>query len=88
MCVDVTKQTKEKRKKQRQKEKEKEREERREKREKEEVEMEFPDVGKHCQVKECSQLDYLYFKCTGCNMILWFYPLPPSPLLWSALPGL
>jgi len=32
--------------------------------------MEFPHVGLQCQVDSCNQLDYLYYKCSGCHKIL------------------
>jgi len=29
--------------------------------------MEFPNIGQHCQVKSCEQLDFLPFKCQLCK---------------------
>ncbi|OMO68850.1 Zinc finger, AN1-type [Corchorus capsularis] len=29
----------------------------------------FPDLGKHCQNSDCHQLDFLPFKCDGCNKV-------------------
>lgn len=29
----------------------------------------FPDLGKHCQLSECKQLDFLPFKCDGCQKV-------------------
>lgn len=29
--------------------------------------MEFPDIGKHCALKECHQLDFLPFTCSHCK---------------------
>ncbi|CAI0455485.1 unnamed protein product [Linum tenue] len=29
----------------------------------------FPDLGRHCQHKECNQLDFLPFKCQGCQQV-------------------
>ncbi|RWS23933.1 AN1-type zinc finger protein 2A-like protein [Leptotrombidium deliense] len=31
--------------------------------------MEFPDLGEHCSVSSCKQLDFLPFKCDACNQI-------------------
>eukprot|EP01113_Clastostelium_recurvatum_P043822 TRINITY_DN7311_c0_g1_i4.p1 TRINITY_DN7311_c0_g1~~TRINITY_DN7311_c0_g1_i4.p1 ORF type:complete len:293 (-),score=42.83 TRINITY_DN7311_c0_g1_i4:68-904(-) len=31
--------------------------------------MEFPSVGKHCSEPYCKQLDFLPFKCAGCDKI-------------------
>mmetsp|Transcript_17575 Transcript_17575/g.49467 ORF Transcript_17575/g.49467 Transcript_17575/m.49467 type:complete len:196 (+) Transcript_17575:82-669(+) len=28
--------------------------------------MEFPDLGEHCEVADCKQLDFLPFKCDAC----------------------
>lgn len=30
---------------------------------------EFPDLGKHCSVEECKQIDFLPFTCDGCRQI-------------------
>ena len=30
--------------------------------------MELPDLGKHCFVSDCKQLDFLPFECTYCSM--------------------
>lgn len=32
--------------------------------------MEFPDLGKHCELKSCRQLDFCPFQCTYCKK--WF----------------
>merc|ERR1711892_1609703 len=29
--------------------------------------MEFPDLGKHCAIVDCNKLDFLPFKCLGCQ---------------------
>ncbi|XP_023743591.2 zinc finger AN1 domain-containing stress-associated protein 12 [Lactuca sativa] len=29
----------------------------------------FPDLGKHCQLSDCNQLDFLPFKCDGCEKV-------------------
>lgn len=29
----------------------------------------FPDLGKHCQLSDCNQLDFLPFKCDGCQKV-------------------
>ncbi|KAI3784763.1 hypothetical protein L1987_43868 [Smallanthus sonchifolius] len=29
----------------------------------------FPDLGKHCQLADCKQLDFLPFKCDGCHKV-------------------
>ncbi|GKD69012.1 zinc finger AN1 domain-containing stress-associated protein 12 [Tanacetum coccineum] len=29
----------------------------------------FPDLGKHCQLSDCKQLDFLPFKCDGCEKV-------------------
>ncbi|KAK9067263.1 hypothetical protein SSX86_014589 [Deinandra increscens subsp. villosa] len=29
----------------------------------------FPDLGKHCQLSDCKQLDFLPFKCDGCHKV-------------------
>ncbi|XP_076954239.1 zinc finger AN1 domain-containing stress-associated protein 12-like [Bidens hawaiensis] len=29
----------------------------------------FPDLGKHCQLSDCKQLDFLPFKCDGCRKV-------------------
>lgn len=29
----------------------------------------FPDLGRHCQNSDCHQLDFLPFKCNGCNKV-------------------
>ncbi|XP_071711804.1 zinc finger AN1 domain-containing stress-associated protein 12 [Rutidosis leptorrhynchoides] len=29
----------------------------------------FPDLGRHCQLSECKQLDFLPFKCDGCHKV-------------------
>eukprot|EP01098_Paradermamoeba_levis_P002256 TRINITY_DN1265_c0_g1_i1.p1 TRINITY_DN1265_c0_g1~~TRINITY_DN1265_c0_g1_i1.p1 ORF type:complete len:122 (+),score=15.50 TRINITY_DN1265_c0_g1_i1:131-496(+) len=29
--------------------------------------MEFPDLGAHCDKKDCKQLDFLPFRCEGCQ---------------------
>ncbi|PON47476.1 Zinc finger transcription factor [Parasponia andersonii] len=29
----------------------------------------FPDLGRHCQNSDCNQLDFLPFKCDGCNKV-------------------
>ena len=29
--------------------------------------MEFPELGQHCQVKTCNQLDFLPVKCDACK---------------------
>ncbi|OTF74448.1 hypothetical protein BLA29_003679 [Euroglyphus maynei] len=31
--------------------------------------MEFPDLGKHCALKECNRLDFLPIKCSSCEKI-------------------
>ncbi|XP_017460786.1 PREDICTED: AN1-type zinc finger protein 2A-like, partial [Rhagoletis zephyria] len=31
--------------------------------------MEFPDLGEHCSLKECRQLDFLPIKCSSCKQI-------------------
>lgn len=31
---------------------------------------EFPDLGKHCSLDNCSQLDFLPFTCDGCKKVL------------------
>lgn len=31
--------------------------------------MELYDIGKHCNLKGCNQLDFLPFKCDGCNKV-------------------
>lgn len=33
------------------------------------LEMELPNIGKHCSLKSCNQLDFLPFKCSLCNDI-------------------
>lgn len=30
----------------------------------------FPDLGKHCQHRDCNQLDFLPFTCDGCKQVL------------------
>eukprot|EP01111_Echinosteliopsis_oligospora_P019040 TRINITY_DN9006_c0_g1_i1.p1 TRINITY_DN9006_c0_g1~~TRINITY_DN9006_c0_g1_i1.p1 ORF type:complete len:161 (-),score=19.55 TRINITY_DN9006_c0_g1_i1:84-566(-) len=30
--------------------------------------MEFPDLGRHCGLSTCKQLDFLPFKCAGCSI--------------------
>ncbi|OVA19394.1 zinc finger protein [Macleaya cordata] len=30
---------------------------------------EFPDLGKHCSVEECKQIDFLPFTCDRCNQV-------------------
>jgi len=40
--------------------------------------MEFPNVGKQCEVKECRQLDYLFFVCSGCNKVVCDQHHPPA----------
>lgn len=29
----------------------------------------FPDLGSHCQLSDCNQLDFLPFKCDGCQKV-------------------
>ncbi|GKA75193.1 zinc finger AN1 domain-containing stress-associated protein 12 [Tanacetum coccineum] len=29
----------------------------------------FPDLGKHCQLSDCKQLNFLPFKCNGCEKV-------------------
>ncbi|XP_040868754.1 uncharacterized protein [Glycine max] len=29
----------------------------------------FPDLGKHCQHRDCNQLDFLPFTCDGCQQV-------------------
>ncbi|KAL4581660.1 hypothetical protein LXL04_006186 [Taraxacum kok-saghyz] len=29
----------------------------------------FPDLGRHCQLPDCNQLDFLPFKCAGCEKV-------------------
>nr|XP_043617367.1 zinc finger AN1 domain-containing stress-associated protein 12 [Erigeron canadensis] len=29
----------------------------------------FPDLGQHCQLSDCKQLDFLPFKCDGCHKV-------------------
>jgi predicted nucleic acid binding AN1-type Zn finger protein len=31
--------------------------------------MEFPDLGQHCTVKDCHQLDFLPFRCNACSQV-------------------
>merc|ERR1711937_667070 len=33
-----------------------------------EKKMEFPDLGKHCNIPDCNKLDFLPFKCIGCSL--------------------
>lgn len=32
----------------------------------------FPDLGKHCQLLDCHQLDFLPFTCDGCKQVFVF----------------
>ncbi|XP_048434877.1 zinc finger AN1 domain-containing stress-associated protein 12-like [Pyrus x bretschneideri] len=29
----------------------------------------FPDLGRHCQLSDCNQLDFLPFQCDGCRKV-------------------
>ena len=31
--------------------------------------MEFPDLGRHCMLKDCNRLDFLPVKCRGCSKV-------------------
>lgn len=33
---------------------------------------EFPDLGKHCTVDDCKQIDFLPFTCDRCHQVLFF----------------
>lgn len=35
---------------------------------------EFLDLGKHCSVEECRQIDFLVFTCEGCKKVLLNHP--------------
>lgn len=30
----------------------------------------FPDLGKHCSVEDCKQIDFLPFTCDRCRQVL------------------
>lgn len=30
--------------------------------------MEFPDLGQHCSLADCKQLDFLPFVCSNCKL--------------------
>lgn len=34
----------------------------------------FPDLGRHCQLSDCHQLDFLPFTCHACHKVSHFYP--------------
>ncbi|KAG4958814.1 hypothetical protein JHK87_035447 [Glycine soja] len=42
----------------------------------------FPDLGKHCQHRDCNQLDFLPFTCDGCQQFTW-----PTTLTWLQCNG-
>ena len=38
----------------------------------------FPDLGQHCQNPDCNQLDFLPFKCDGCQKVYTFSSIASS----------
>jgi hypothetical protein len=38
---------------------------------------EFPDLGKHCSVGDCNQIDFLPFTCDRCDHVRFLQSLPP-----------
>jgi hypothetical protein len=35
----------------------------------------FPNLGQHCSVSDCQQIDFLPFSCDACNKVIYFIPL-------------
>jgi len=43
---------------------------------------EFPDLGKHCSVGDCNQIDFLPFTCDRCDHVRFLQLLPVAFGAW------